>query len=325
MATSYPDIFAALAEPFDASDVKMRPSPGGQRLSYITARTAMNRLDEVLGPENWWDNYLPGQNSVMCQLSVRLPDGSIVTKVDAGGYAGMSDQGDDDKSGFSDAFKRAAAKFGVGRYLYKDGIVDYGTGNGHGAANGHKANGHGNPSRPAPADPNGVPTDGRRLFAWLKDREKHYGVALVKSVDEWAKTQGFPWRMVEWDEDQVRAGYDYALASLTENAGSDRTPAPTRGTSAPSRPAPAPPPPVAPPRDPLASRREALTDLTWQHARAISGEKAGNAEFYKSLDGFAAVVEGGEVIESISGCTDADLLDRYIQVAKDQLEFGVKN
>jgi hypothetical protein len=37
----------------------------------------------------------------------------------------MSDPGDDDKSGYSDAFKRAAVKFGVGRHLYGDGVVSY--------------------------------------------------------------------------------------------------------------------------------------------------------------------------------------------------------
>ena len=51
----------------------------------------MNRLDSVLGPENWWDEYIPLENSVVCKLSIRLPDGSIVTKADAGGYAGMAD------------------------------------------------------------------------------------------------------------------------------------------------------------------------------------------------------------------------------------------
>ena len=82
----------------------------------------MNRLDTIVGPENWWDEYAPGENSVLCKLTVRLPDGTTLTKADAGGYAGMPDQGDDDKSGFSDAFKRAAVKFGVGRYLYRDGV-----------------------------------------------------------------------------------------------------------------------------------------------------------------------------------------------------------
>ena len=104
--TKYPDLFAALAAPFEPHEVKIRPAQGGRQLHYITARTAMNRLDSVLGPENWWDEYLPSANSVLCKLTLRLPDGSTVTKCDAGGYAGMADQGDDDKSGFSDGAPR---------------------------------------------------------------------------------------------------------------------------------------------------------------------------------------------------------------------------
>ena len=122
--TQFPDLFAALAAPFDSQEVRIR-TQGNRQLAYITARTAMNRLDSVLGPENWWDEYVPGENSVLCRMTVRLPDGSTLTKADAGGYAGMPDSGDDDKSGYSDAFKRAAVKFGVGRYLYRDGIPSY--------------------------------------------------------------------------------------------------------------------------------------------------------------------------------------------------------
>src|SRR5262245_35702544 len=66
--------------------------------------------------------FTPLEHSVICELTIRLPDGSVLTKSDAGGYAGMADPGDDDKSGFADAFKRAAVKIGVGRYLYRDGI-----------------------------------------------------------------------------------------------------------------------------------------------------------------------------------------------------------
>ena len=112
--TQFPDLFAALGASFESQEVRVRSRRRGASSSYITARTAMNRLDSVLGPENWWDEYVPGENSVICRLTVRLPDGSTLTKADAGGYAGMADQGDDDKSGFSDAFKRAAVKFGVG-------------------------------------------------------------------------------------------------------------------------------------------------------------------------------------------------------------------
>src|SRR3954454_19515057 len=111
--TQHPDLFAALAAPFESHEVKLR-SQTGRQLHYITARTAMNRLDNVLGPGKWWDEYVPGQNSVLCRLTIRLPDGSTLTKADAGGYAGMPDSGDDDKSGYSDAFKRGGVSWGAG-------------------------------------------------------------------------------------------------------------------------------------------------------------------------------------------------------------------
>src|SRR3954470_11017010 len=97
--TQHPDLFAALAAPFESHEIKVR-SQSSRQLHYITARTAMNRLDNVLGPENWWDEYVPSENSVLCRLTIRLPDGSTLTKSDAGGYAGMADSGDDDKSGY---------------------------------------------------------------------------------------------------------------------------------------------------------------------------------------------------------------------------------
>src|SRR3954470_9918119 len=122
--TQHPDLFAALAAPFESHETKIR-SQTGRQLHYITARTAMNRLDNVLGPENWWDEYVPSENSVLCRLTIRMPDGSTLTKCDAGGYAGMADSGDDDKSGYSDSFKRAAVKFGVARYLYRDGVPTF--------------------------------------------------------------------------------------------------------------------------------------------------------------------------------------------------------
>src|SRR5947209_1034210 len=143
--TKHRDLFAALAAPFDPSEVKIR-SQSSRQLHYVTARTVMNRLDSVLGPENWWDRYVPGEKSVLCELTIRLPDGSSLTKADAGGYAGMADQGDDDKSGYSDAFKRAAVKFGVARYLYRDGVPTY-------AQDGAPAIDHAEPptAEPAPA------------------------------------------------------------------------------------------------------------------------------------------------------------------------------
>jgi hypothetical protein len=196
-------------------------------LHYITARTAMNRLDSVLGPENWWDEFLPLENSVICKLTVRLPDGSTVTKADAGGYAGMSDSGDDDKSGFSDAFKRAAAKFGVARYLYRDGVPSFVRDREPKAeaslahpqavaaeptspANGQTqtqaapaARGHANP-----------PRSGKALFAWTKDQEQRHEVGLLKYLNGWAKLQEFPSRMIDWDAEQVALAYAEAIRKI---------------------------------------------------------------------------------------------------------------
>jgi hypothetical protein len=122
--TKYPEIFGMLAREFRPEHIKVR-TQAGRQMQYITARTVMNRLDFALGPENWWDEYRASEHSVECKLTIRLPDGQTLTKCDAGGMAGMSDPGDDDKSGYSDAFKRAAVKFGVGRHLYNDGVVSY--------------------------------------------------------------------------------------------------------------------------------------------------------------------------------------------------------
>jgi len=217
--TKYPDLFAALAAPFESHEMKVR-SQTGRQLHYITARTAMNRLDNVLGPENWWDEYSPSENSVLCRLTIRLPDGTILTKCDAGGYAGMADSGDDDKSGYSDGFKRAAVKFGVARYLYRDGVptfVQERTTPADPAPVAAPANETaappasapaGNPANPPRSGGNGgIPRSGKALFAWTKDQEQRYEVGLLKYLNGWAKLQEFPSRMVEWDAEQVSQAY----------------------------------------------------------------------------------------------------------------------
>lgn len=217
--TQFPDLFASLAALFEGQEARTR-FQGGRQVQYITARTAMNRLDSVLGPENWWDEYVPGEHSVLCRLTVRLPDGSTLTKADAGGYAGMPDSGDDDKSGFSDAFKRAAVKFGVGRYLYRDGTPDFahpGSVKVQDAT--PKANEPVRPSAqaelrtPEASEPK-APRSGRALFAWTKEQEQRHEVGLLKYLNSWAKLQDFPGRMVDWDADQVNQAYAEAVRKL---------------------------------------------------------------------------------------------------------------
>ena len=234
--TQFPDLFSALAAQFDPKEVRAR-TQAGRQLHYITARTAMNRLDSVVGPENWWDSYVAGEHSVLCQLTIRLPDGSLLTKADAGGYAGMPDQGDDDKSGYSDSFKRAAVKFGVGRYLYRDGVPAFarpepGPGPGAQVAKASTSTAPaksapsqaGPPSRPevaaggqhAPSKADGAspPRSGRGFFAWVKEQEQRYEVGLLRYLNGWAKLQDFPSRMVDWDLDQVDQAHAEAVRKL---------------------------------------------------------------------------------------------------------------
>jgi hypothetical protein len=112
-----------LADPFDPQDVKFLPKvvQGNRALAmaYADARTVMDRLDDVLGVENWQDSYefLP-EGSVVCTLRVRV-DGEWVTKTDVGSPSEQPDGGDRVKAAVSDALKRAAVKLGVGRYLYR--------------------------------------------------------------------------------------------------------------------------------------------------------------------------------------------------------------
>jgi hypothetical protein len=231
--TNHPDLFAALAAPFEPGEIKRRPQ-GGRNIPYITARTVMNRLDNVLGPENWWDTYAPGENSVMCALTIRMPDGSTLTKSDAGGYAGMADSGDDDKSGYSDAFKRTAVKFGVARYLYRDGVPAFvrervreadpsdppaGRGDAYDGDEPARDGGVRQEQPRAAANGNGQaqgspPRTGKALFAWTKEQEQRYSVGLLKYLNGWAKLQEFPGRMVDWDHDQVALAYAEAVRKL---------------------------------------------------------------------------------------------------------------
>jgi hypothetical protein len=120
-------IAAALAEPFAAEEVhwkpkKLYPKDNPTRalaIPYIDARLVMDRLDAVLGPANWKDEYehLAG-GAVLCKLSLRI-EGEWLTKCDVGGESAQEDAADRAKSAVSDALKRAAVHWGLGRYLYK--------------------------------------------------------------------------------------------------------------------------------------------------------------------------------------------------------------
>jgi len=82
-------------------------------LAYIDARDVMDRLDEVMGRDNWQDRYEYHGGTAICYLSLRL-NGEWITKADGAGTTAVEAE----KGQVSDAFKRAAVKWGIGRYLY---------------------------------------------------------------------------------------------------------------------------------------------------------------------------------------------------------------
>ncbi len=125
------DVLAQLVAPFQPSEIKWKPqSVKGTRamaIAYIDARLVQDRLDAVLGVAGWQDEYtiLP-DGGVVCKLKVLL-DGVWLSKMDVGSPSEQPDGGDRMKAAFSDALKRTAVKFGIGRYLYrlKADWVDY--------------------------------------------------------------------------------------------------------------------------------------------------------------------------------------------------------
>lgn len=115
------EMFAALSEPFPADAIHWRvgattkDKDKGIGLAYIDARDVMDRLDEVVGCDAWQDTYAEtNKGRILCALSL-LINGEWITKSDGAGDTDV----EGDKGGISDAFKRAAVKFGVGRYLYR--------------------------------------------------------------------------------------------------------------------------------------------------------------------------------------------------------------
>ena len=111
--------FDALKAPFSPSDVKWRvgatnsDKSKGLALAYLDARLVMDRLDTVVGQANWQATYSHALSKTVCELSLRCGD-EWVTKSTGAGDSDIEGE----KGALSDAFKRAAVLWGIGRYLY---------------------------------------------------------------------------------------------------------------------------------------------------------------------------------------------------------------
>jgi hypothetical protein len=121
---------------------KWRQSFDNQKrdLAYVDARDVQNRLDEVLGMENWQCKYtvcpfkytkatkdsngqkiveILDSSTVICSIGINI--GRLEGKADSWIWKegnGTETNIENEKGAFSDAFKRSAVLFGVGRFLY---------------------------------------------------------------------------------------------------------------------------------------------------------------------------------------------------------------
>ena len=111
-----------LKEPFPAEDIEWRLQSCGSSakgiwaicLAYVSNRAIMNRLDEVVGPENWKNEFDKAPDGgVLCGISIKIGD-EWVTKYDGA----ENTQVEAIKGGLSGSMKRAAVQWGIGRYLY---------------------------------------------------------------------------------------------------------------------------------------------------------------------------------------------------------------
>lgn len=76
------------------------------------------------------------------------------------------------------------------------------------------------------APPPGVqgPTNGKALFAWLKEQEQRYGVGLLKYIFAWGKLQDFPVWIINWSAEQVNLAYNEACWKLVATSGQQPKP-----------------------------------------------------------------------------------------------------
>ena len=137
-----PDQLKRLRDPFPEYVVQFRAGrrdkranpPTAAAMAYVDARAVQERFDEVLGPDNWRCSYVEGVSNDygsdvhtnvagdllykivphwICTIELRFEDG-WVGKCDAANSTSFEGT----KGGVSDAFKRAAVLWGVGRSLY---------------------------------------------------------------------------------------------------------------------------------------------------------------------------------------------------------------
>lgn len=109
---------AALAAPFAQKLIELKPSNVTKDktrcmvAAYVDMRAYFARLDRAVGPGGWATSYTMHDRGIVCNLTILG-----VTRSSVGDWPAAGDP-NAATSAEAQAFKRACAAFGLGRYLY---------------------------------------------------------------------------------------------------------------------------------------------------------------------------------------------------------------
>lgn len=100
----------------DEIEVRVGDKKNGKMslLLFQDARCAMRILDETLGQFGWACQYKEEKGTLFAGIAIKANDGTWVWKWDAGAPSNFEKE----KGEASDAFKRAAVRWGIARSLY---------------------------------------------------------------------------------------------------------------------------------------------------------------------------------------------------------------
>ncbi len=332
-----------LTAPFPRDSYSTRSGGKAGTFTYLNPRVVQNRLDDVCGPDGWDTIATEGTRGMTCNLVLKTPSASggitIISRSGCAGPRAMDDQSDNYKAEFSDAFKIAAASFGIGRDLYDNGMPAY-------CADLHNANASGTPqgassasvgpaprqqaqappSSPQPSTQSqegpGKPPFGKAgtkaPYAWAMGVGTYYQTKVLDKMIDYAKARKKPERTDQWDE----AFLNECLTKTVEwiktlpNYGNEYgAPVPAPPTSQQAAAAPA-TPDLAPLKRTILASATALLNKRF-------GRDATQAEVIACIGEISADVANGngrlgEVMESLKNCTDKKWLDN-IKVKSEQL------
>lgn len=116
------ELISDLTAPFPSDQIELKPGALTQSrdralaMAYADSRVYQDRLDAVVGPADWQIQFQATPDGVICTLTILG-----VSKADVGDFpVDYADKTNENHAttAAAQAFKRACAQFGLGRYLY---------------------------------------------------------------------------------------------------------------------------------------------------------------------------------------------------------------